>query len=424
MIQYISIIRKSDFTDLFKYGHLYVYHALTFDGLLCDQKNKNNRWLFDMLTYRMNNFEYSFEYVLIHFEKEKFEGDSFVVQVNELQGVYALNEEAKKEMSISFDPRIQIHVSPWTKWFDELQQQQFVAQCLRGVDVIWKVFELSDDDKKECEKIISRDVIKEVVRQLFAHERPKGELSLWGYLLRYERHSFYPKTIIGFFYDLIHVVCNWSSKKETLAGVAEGTEAYKKIKGDKFEDILKSLEGSNLAGVTKEKTSCDFCCVAPLFLLFKSMFGEGLVFYQDSAKFIEYGKTYKSEFSIVAYLLGITLGYDKTYDAYYDKINLPLFNKKELKNNDILKVPESEVSSVIGVKEPEKIDAVSGDDSSDNEGTQLDIFSNESVEKEPIAIMHKGNPGKKNYVTVKVYSEEEIKSYKEQRYTRKRKRNK
>ncbi|MGL5705858.1 MAG: hypothetical protein ACRDD6_11360 [Tannerellaceae bacterium] len=488
MIQYISIIRKSDFTDLFKYGYFYVHHALTFDGLLCDQKNKNNRWLFDMLTYRMNNFEYSFEYVLIHFEKEKFEGDSFFVHINELHGVYALNEEAKKEMSISFDPRIPIHVSPWAKWFDELQQNKFVAQCLRGVDTIWKIFELSDDDKQKCEEIISRDVIEEVVRQLFAHERPKGDLPLWVYLLRYERHSFYPKKKkIGFFYDLIHVVCSWIKKEEAQADAAESTNVYKKLKGDKFEDLFKSLEkseeGKVLAGMTKEETSCDFYRVAPLFLLFKSKFGEGLISDQDSANFIEHGKTYKFEFSIVAYILGITLGYDKTYDAYYDKINLPLFNKKRIENNDILEESESEVSSVFGEKEPEKTDAASGDDSSGNEGKQLDNSSNESVEKEPertdaaprddssgnegkqldnssnesvekepertdaasgddssgnegkqldnssnesvekepIAIMHKGTRGKKNYETVKVFSKEEIDRYRKQGYAKKQK---
>ena len=42
-------------------------------------------------------------------------------------------------------------------------------------------------------------------------------------------------------------------------------------------------------------------------------------------RIINYAKTFGFECSVAVYLLGITLGYDKTYDAYYDFVKLPIF---------------------------------------------------------------------------------------------------
>lgn len=36
-------------------------------------------------------------------------------------------------------------------------------------------------------------------------------------------------------------------------------------------------------------------------------------------------KKFGLECSVAVYLLGLTLGYDKTYDAYYDFVKLPIF---------------------------------------------------------------------------------------------------
>ena len=235
MVQYLSIIRKSDFIDLFKYGHLFIHHSLPFFGKL-DEYN-DNKDFFDFLTSKMNLFEYSFEYLVLHFQTEENKDFSFEVQMHEVIDIYAFNSEAKKEMSISFDPRIQIYVSPWAKWFDELQKKLFINQSLRGIDNLWKVFGLNEKDKAVCRTIIKDDIISEAFRQLYANERPTGEQSLWTYLLRYERHSLYPRDMKGFFCDFIHVVCNWKSKREEDGDIAENTDVYQHLKGKMFGDF-------------------------------------------------------------------------------------------------------------------------------------------------------------------------------------------
>ena len=54
----------------------------------------------------------------------------------------------------------------------------------------------------------------------------------------------------------------------------------------------------------------------------KDKFGSG---FSIDFKTIDYAKTFGFECSVAVYLLGLTLGYDKTYDAYYDFVKLPIF---------------------------------------------------------------------------------------------------
>lgn len=326
-IHYLSIIRKADFIDLFKYGHRYIFDYTEFDGNL--NAHADDQELFDRITCNMNLFEYSFEYLMIHYISEKQTAHS--VELKYVQGVYTFNEEAKKEMSISFNPRIQLHVSQWATKFEQLQQKLFIKQSMRGVDNLWAIFDLPKEDRAKCEAIITDDIVSEVFRQLYTDERPKGEQSLWIYLLRYERHSFYPKNLKGIFCDLIHVVCNLTVKEEKQGETIEGTDLYHllmKCPEDKFNSLSEIVEKSPLTSMTQKLTGCRFAIAAPLFLYLKSRFRDG-VNQKPDKEIIDHSKEFGGfECSVAIYLLGITLGYDKTYDGLYDVVEFPILKKK------------------------------------------------------------------------------------------------
>lgn len=333
MINYVSIIRKAEFTDLFKYGQLYVSHAYPFDGALEDTRNEH---LFSYLTSRMNNFDYSYEYVIIHFKKENYCGTSMVVSITDAEAVYALDDTALKMLSLSMDERIELKLSPWSRPFKQLKLNMMTSNSYKGVDNVWTIFALPGDAKATCAHVIKDEYVEEVLREIIDNRRPSGNLSPWVYLLRYERHAFYTHDIRGNFCDFIHVACNWKNHRELDSQkLATETEAYKMMKGNKLVGLAKSLKDSNLALQVNEATGCEFHVVAPLFLLLKGTFIEGLdckkkignlTFdaYIDSCK-----KTFGDNFHLAAYLLGITLGYDRTYDCLYDTQRLKIFKSKE-----------------------------------------------------------------------------------------------
>ena len=131
-MDYLAIIRKADFVDLFKYGKLNVYSAIDFDGNIKAHANDND--LFEKLTRNMNLFEYSFEYMVIHFISDNGNECPCPVSIENIKGLYTFDEEAKKEMSISFDSRIRLHVSPWSEKFKALHNHQLIAQSVNHRD--------------------------------------------------------------------------------------------------------------------------------------------------------------------------------------------------------------------------------------------------------------------------------------------------
>ena len=322
-MDYLAIIRKADFVDLFKYGKLNVYSAIDFDGNIKAHANDDD--LFEKLTKSMNLFEYSFEYMVIHFVSDNGNEYPYPINIEDVRGLYTFDEEAKKEMNVSFDSRIRLHVSPWGEKFKALHNNQLMSQSKRGIDNLWAIFDLSETDRKICESIITDDIVFEVFDELFSYKRPTGEQSIWTYLLRYERHSFYPKNTKGYFCDYIHVACNWMAKKEMQNDVAIETTLYNLIKecpATDFKPLSQIAINSNLPSRTDEVAKCQFAVAAPLFLLMKDKFGSG---FSIDFKTINYAKTFGFECSVAVYLLGLTLGYDKTYDAYYDFVKLPIF---------------------------------------------------------------------------------------------------
>lgn len=328
MKDYLAIIRKLDFIDLFKYGHFTISYAVPFDGNI--SAHADDMELFDMLTSRMNMYEYSFEYLIIHFNADDYNDQYISIDIRNVCALYTFDQEAKKEMSISFDPRIQLHVSPWADKFDKLQRNLLIKQSQRGIDNLWTIFDLPTEDLFKCREIVTPSIIQEVFREFYNYERPSGDQSIWTYLLRYERHSFYPKDMIGYFCDFIHVFCNFSEKKELNGEVAESTQLFPLLiecKNPQFASLVKIVESSPLYKITKEVAGCRFAIVAPLFLFLKAKFADGIEHKPDK-EFIDYTKKVSGfECSIAIYLLGLSLGYDKTYDSFYESAELPFFKR-------------------------------------------------------------------------------------------------
>ena len=368
---YLTIIRKVDFIDLFKYGYINVGHAVEIKGEI--DAHAEDEQLFQELTRWLGVYEYSFEYLILHFNAEKDKGNYILVDIKNVLGLYALDLEAKKEMGISFDSRIHLQVSPWAKKFIRLQQRRLIEQSKRGIDNLWVIFGLDEGLRSECAKIITEEVIEEVFRESYANERPIGALSIWIYLLRYERHSYYPKDTVGFFCDLIHVVCNYRAQKEQPDGVTEGTEVYHDIKEESthtFRPLSEIARKSNLGKFARGEANAEFAVIAPLYLYLKDLLvkNKGGSPKEDVISFAkEHGS---QECAIAVYLLGIVLGYDKTYDAFYDVAPLHILKKYVTQNGASLSSGVKKEARLHGSIESQSMAGYLG------EGQPQDLFGN------------------------------------------------
>ena len=326
--EYIAIIRRAEFIDLFKYGGLHLPHSVRLDQSM---RAGEGRETFDELVRWMPVYEYSFEYLLIRFLDSDEDILVRTVHIEQVMAVYTFDERAKYELSISFDPRIKIQVSVWTEWFHEKWRQSFQQQCEQGVVAIWSLFGLSVEDKIACEKTITSEIQDKIFELIFSGRRPEGELSPWIYLFLYERHATYPKDKNkGYFLDYIHTCISIFEKKERDGEFDVRDSGYEVVRlldkaiSDKFPNLRTSIEASKLKEQV-DKIDPLYHDTAPLFLYLKSRCAEGFDrgLLKDEVKKTLVNEPYKR---VALYLLGLTLGYDKVYDAYYDELPLSIFS--------------------------------------------------------------------------------------------------
>ena len=81
------------------------------------------------------------------------------------------------------------------------------------------------------------------------NKKPTGVLPIWVYLLRYERHSFYPRDKRGFFCDALHAIMNYKANDSMLEDLAEEAPVY---------PMLKTLEKANFKELSEVFNTAPF----------------------------------------------------------------------------------------------------------------------------------------------------------------------
>lgn len=329
MVNYLTIISRTDFSNLYKFGHLYVHNIVPFEGKLSD--HADDKFLFDAVTAYMDTYEYTTEYLLLHIFKVPFSGSSVELFVKDIVGVYALDEEARASLAVSLDSRIVLQVSAWSSLFNELNKKQAIRQSKAGEYNCFEIFKIKNEDRNAVSRLIPKGFVEELFSDLYSHVRPSGNRCIWNYLIRYERHQPYWNDNRGFFSDAIHVYENFKQKSEIDYEIADEVPLGDVIAscGTKISDIYKLLKHKQ--GDYYQVNGCNYFAVAPLFLYLRSCFKEGGItpasFYSNEHLYNgDFYKYFGFDFAVAVSLLGISFGHDLTYSSYYEISNLGIFN--------------------------------------------------------------------------------------------------
>ena len=330
MGNFVTLIRRSDFNDLYKFGHLFVHNAFPFQGEMSEQAE--NKSLFDAVTAYMNTYEYSTEYLILHFNRSAFQGTSVEVFIKDVVGIYALDQDAHASLSASLDPRINLQVTCWTHFFMELSMKHSVRQSKAGLFNCFKIFKITEDESRRASALIPQNFVEDLFVDLFNQERPEGNKSIWTYLLRYERHHPYWNDMRGYFSDAIHVFENFKKKHEIDYEIADEVPLGDLLMrcGTNFSEIYSAIMATNPTEYMVD--GCNYFAVAGLFLYMNSLFREGGITMNKlhQNEHLINGTThdkYKLDFALAVALLGIKLGQELTYSCYYEINNLAIFNK-------------------------------------------------------------------------------------------------
>ena len=335
MKNYLALIRRADFIDFFKFGFFYLNSEKVFE-LDCPISELPKRDdIYDALFARINSFESSFAYLIINFTKANDTAVPSFVTITEMKHIFPLDLEAKREYESSFDEHVKIDNPIWPDAIGLIKKKQLYQNSMQGVRNIFNIFKL--DGIEKCKELISEDMVEEMLSNVYDYIRPSGDDSLWVYLMRYERHSFYPKESLGYFMDIVHIIVNFMSKKEVEDYIVESTDIYKILatyegRGYKFKYILHLLKQNEMASgfftkIASFAPDVDFIPIAINYLKMRDLYKDKFTY---DEKFISTCKTsFGESFTIASYMIGITLGHDKTYACFYESLPLAIYKSKE-----------------------------------------------------------------------------------------------
>lgn len=358
MKNYLALIRKADFIDLYRYGIIYISETSSVEFICAPEDLSSHIEVFDELVKYANEFDNAFVYIFVHYKLPE-DARRNTINIDDVQHIYPLDNEAMREFATSFDERIHISEPIWNNAIFELQKKWAVQNSLKGAQNLWKILNIAYPIE-EVQRIITTEIVEQVIEDLYSNRRPEGALPLTAYLMRYERHAFYPKDTIGFFMDAVHAYCNFISKTEIES--IESTQAYavfakRKMNSLKYKDIIskckkeKDLE-SFKAALQKNCPEYSYFDVAPLFFALRNNFHEGLDgdylrYYKECTKLAS-----EENLSIAIYMLGVILGHSKTYDALYESLPLAIFQPKfKFKQKTTQQITSEKVSKKIEEKE-------------------------------------------------------------------------
>lgn len=387
MDKYLALIRKADFIDLFKYGYFHVNRDLSIPVIGDIEYLRSHKTYLNKFADHANCFESSFEYLFLLYKGNQ-KCHPMDILIENVLAIIPLDNEAKREFSISFDPRIRIEEPLWPSASVDFQKIKDFESHKRGAENLWKIWDIKDNIS-DYQNIITDDIVREVIGLFNDNRRPTGDLSLWVYLMLYERHAFYPKNTVGAFMDTVNVFCNFLEKKEVDSTMVETTKIYHFLNAisssdKKFNNIIKQLnnnketepfmkkikeEAFKKEDESKEEKGpdIDFVKVSALYFILKQRYSNGL--YQDNETIEICKKVWGREFNLAAYILGIILGYDNTYDLLYDKLPLAIFHKepKKVENANGIQEHPTKIKDVV-----EQSDSLNVDKSSDAEGRNIE----------------------------------------------------
>lgn len=336
MRYYYALIRRSDFIDLFKYGQFHLNFATVVDAGNSEKSSNEKESILTSLLKDANYFESSFAYLIIKFASDNFNADSPIVNIEEVTNVYPLDYEAKIEFEGSFDPHIRIDGPIWSDSYATEQRLRTKRDCEKGAINVWKLFN-PQAQISDCKDIITDDILNEVVSELYENRRPSGDLSIWVYLLRYERHAYYPQEVVGYFMDAVNIVCNYLRHNEVNEVEVSGTAIWSFLDGlpreYKMKEILNALEKSDetvpfISQVSQIEGRVEFIKVAVAFLMLKKRYSDGLKYEAEYIKNLAESKNTGKYYGLIAYLLGLVLGRDKTYECLYENLPLQIYKGK------------------------------------------------------------------------------------------------
>lgn len=362
-MNFLYILSKQEFTSLYRFGHLPLRKGQIIETLNKSSKEIENQIFenFKSLAYFVGDEEYLMINII------EFNIESNLVDIENVSEIIPLTKASKSSLEMKFDNRIDFKQPRFENVFRRVEEYIDIQDCINGAKAFCKLSKVNNP----FHKLIEDQVIMNAYEMRVNGGKSSTNTSFYTQLLIYERYEFFPKSDLGYFYDVGEAFAH-SKEHPTFigSGFYNFLEDNKKKYADKsFIEIANFI--SNAAEVKKFTDQLTInnireYIVAALFQKFKTDLRE-----RDSIIGSETGITirdvkddgqYKNELNFAIYLTGSFLGYKKFYDDLYGKSELKFFKneKGHEKKEKVINVEETiegtNETPIINIDLPKKDD--------------------------------------------------------------------
>lgn len=347
MQDYLAIVLRTKFTLFYRFGEVTIPQGEFLSFSTEATKSEIDEKVLDMLK-KITLVEYDTEVLILHLNSEHLKGkeSSLKFKLSNLEAIYPLTEHARASISESIDSRIVLSQPIFETVWNSYEDWRLKQLHSKGAEILCRLCKLELSAEDYLNKI-GLDALYEGLMSR-GEQRKLKPGNCWAHLIAYDRHGYFPKETLGYFYDAGEAYA-YSAGKETF----EGSKLYHFLEGLssslRFNDILEQLTTSEQTQSYICKTSSEnglkWYEIAPLFFQLREDFTKVgremskslLMVHTERLK-----KEFPDSFPFVVALLGLFLGYHNLYDIYYDSLGLRFYNDQPSNLTDVMKGSSSE----------------------------------------------------------------------------------
>jgi hypothetical protein len=333
MKNFLTAILRTQFNLFYRFGYTFVPDSLLieFDGNIDDQIKVKMVDLF----LQLQPFKYDEEYLIIHLEqRENVNSKNARFSISNLVAIYPLSARAKFSIESKIDTRIALKEPIFEPILDSIDAIIYRNEISQAISALWALAEFDEDVESYVESIGMENILSGIeFRKLGTKANKIRDANYWSYLIAYDRYDYFPNSTMGYFYDAGQIFA-YSKGRDSF----EGSDLYKFLHSInfqnptyKFDEIVNRLESDPTIrnGYVAKTTvsNCKLYIIAPLFFKLKEEIRDKEDL-QETVLFKrlnELKSTLGDHLKYAIVLLGAFFGFEKFYDAYYDKLNLRFY---------------------------------------------------------------------------------------------------
>lgn len=326
-MDFIYIITKQEFTSLYRFGFIPIIQEkiLEIKGLTQDKIETDIIQLFMSLPFFVGDEEYLF----IGFNK--FPDNNGKIYIYDVLEIIPLTNASRYSLQSKFDKKIFFSEAKFENVVQKVELYIDYQERINGAKAFWELSKVQEP----FNEMISNNIIKEAYQKRIDGIKSDSFASdFFVHSLVYERYEPFPKSDLGFFYDVGEIFAH-SKQKKSFKGsgyhtfIEQNRNIFESKNLVELSEIISS--SADIIKFTEQLTINGHknYIITALFLKFKSDLLE-----KDTIKGSETGQLigllrkknqFISELNAAIYLIGSFFGYSKFYDDLYELIGLNIF---------------------------------------------------------------------------------------------------